>query len=350
MSNIRFQNALKGIVQDVPPIWFMRQAGRYHKHYQRLREQHGFIELCKQPELAAEVTLGPIEDFDFDVAILFSDLLFPLQGLGMGLDYVPGPHLDWQLNADNLSRLGDVEQALGLLEFQAEAMRLTREQLPKDKSLIGFVGGPWTLFCYAVLGGHDGNLIAAKRDPDLYRYFCDKMVPLLIGNIQLQLDAGAEVVMIFDTSAGYLEPTFYTQQIVPTIKVLAEKFPGRLGYYAKNTTDDHYQSDFFRLGLLAGQGFDHRFDLTKMMAERDHHNISAGKKLGFVQGNFDQALLFQSPEVFQSTLEEYTSRWLQLTTAQRAGWVCGLGHGVLPQTPEENVRTFVTHVRKVFSS
>ena len=162
MNSTRFQNALKLKPQDVPPIWFMRQAGRYHKHYQKLRERHGFMELCKEPELAAEVALGPVNDFDFDVAILFSDLLFPLEALGMGLVYDPGPKLDRRLTREELAHLRSVDEAVAHLEFQKKALELTRERLPKEKSLIGFVGGPWTLFTYAIGTGHDGDLISAK--------------------------------------------------------------------------------------------------------------------------------------------------------------------------------------------
>src|SRR5215213_2056337 len=100
MANERFQNARERRPQDIPPVWFMRQAGRYHKHYQALRKQHGFMELCKDPALAAEVALGPIQDFDFDVSILFSDLLFPLEAMGMGLSYDPAPKLEWQLTPE----------------------------------------------------------------------------------------------------------------------------------------------------------------------------------------------------------------------------------------------------------
>ena len=97
MTNQRFRKALQGEPQKIPPIWFMRQAGRYHRHYQSLRKVHSFKELCKNPKLAAQVALGPIEDFDFDVAILFSDILFPLEALGMGLEYNPGPRLSFRL-------------------------------------------------------------------------------------------------------------------------------------------------------------------------------------------------------------------------------------------------------------
>src|SRR3954471_11146964 len=106
MANARFQNALSRVPQAIPPIWLMRQAGRYHKHYQTLRAKHSFMDLCKQPELAAEVALGPVLDFRFDAAILFSDLLFPLEGLGLGLKYTDhGPQLEWKLNENTISRL-----------------------------------------------------------------------------------------------------------------------------------------------------------------------------------------------------------------------------------------------------
>src|SRR5437762_5753805 len=124
----------------------MRQAGRYHRHYQGLRAKHSFMDLCKQPELAAEVALGPVLDFDFDTAILFSDLLFPLEAMGMGLEYTDqGPRLGWKLSRATLSRLRSIEEAWPNLLFQGEALRATRSLLPDDRSLIGFVGGPWTL-------------------------------------------------------------------------------------------------------------------------------------------------------------------------------------------------------------
>ena len=147
IGNARFQNALARRAQSVPPIWLMRQAGRYHKHYQALRQKHPFMDLCKQPELAAEVALGPVLDFDFDAAILFSDLLFPLEALGMGLEYTDrGPQLAWKLDRETFSQLRSVEEAWPHLLFQGEAVRATRARLPDDRSLIGFVGGPWTLF------------------------------------------------------------------------------------------------------------------------------------------------------------------------------------------------------------
>lgn len=337
MSNERFQNALKGIPQNVPPIWFMRQAGRYHKHYQNLKTKYDFMQLCKEPELAAEVALGPVLDFDFDLAILFSDLLFPLEALGMGLKYAPGPVLDRELKPADLKKLKSLEEAAEALKFQKTAMQLTREKLPKEKSLIGFVGGPWTLFSYAVGAGHDGNLIPAKTQMDFYLQYCEIMLPLLQKNIQLQLDGGAEVVMIFDTAAGEVSPILFNEFLADGLNQLARAFPGKLGYYSKGTQFAHLSAKIWREGSWAGIGVDHRWNVVDVLTPR---------KNGFTQGNFDQALLFCDSAVFLKHLHRWLRPLRELSIEDRRGWVCGLGHGVLPKTPEENVRKFVQVVRE----
>lgn len=339
MANEKFQNALQRKAQAVPPIWFMRQAGRYHKHYQNIRKDHDFIELCKNIELATEVTMGPIEDFDFDVAILFSDLLFPLEALGMGLKYEPGPILGWHLREDNLQKLNSAKDALPELQFQKEALLSIRKRLPQEKSLIGFVGGPWTLFTYAYEGKHAGHLIDPKKSFSLFKKFSEVLVPLLIENIQLQIEGGAEVVMVFDTAAGELSPRSYLDVVAPEIEKLLKEFPGRLGYYAKGNTLSHYQAPMFKSGDWAGLGFDHRFQINDCF---DWHK-------GFTQGNFDQAFLFADKSEFERLLEQHLEPLLKISPEERAGWVCGLGHGVLPQTPEDNVRQFVKTVRDVFA-
>ena len=144
MSNILFNNALKRLDQKTPPIWFMRQAGRYHRHYQKLKEKYSFEQLCKIPELASEVACGPIKEFDFDVSILFSDILFPLEGLGLPLQFNPGPIFGDYINQHNYQKYMNIDKAINHMKFQKEAIKITREKLPKTKSLIGFVGGLWT--------------------------------------------------------------------------------------------------------------------------------------------------------------------------------------------------------------
>jgi uroporphyrinogen decarboxylase len=335
--NQRFHNAINGIAQDVPPVWFMRQAGRYHKHYQNLKKSHSFMDLCKQPKLAAEVALGPIEDFDFDVAILFSDLLFPLEALGMGLTYDPAPKLGWHLTESAMGKFRPFATALETLAFQKEALEETRKVLPKDKSLIGFVGGPWTLFTYAIEGEHKGNLINAKNNIGLYHNFCEYLMPLLEANIQLQFDGGAEVVMIFDTAAGELSPQAFQDICEGHLAQLSKRFPGKLGYYSKGTTPKHIEN-MREKTTWAGFGLDHRNDLAD--------ELKANAR-GFLQGNFDQAMLFCGAEEFDQRLMRYLEKFQRLSKVERRHWVCGLGHGVLPQTPEENVRRFVKSVREV---
>jgi uroporphyrinogen decarboxylase len=336
--NVKFQNALRGIPQATPPVWFMRQAGRYHKHYQDLRKSHSFMDLCKKPELAAEVALGPVVEFDFDVAILFSDLLFPLEALGMGLTYDPSPKLGWHLTESGIKRLRPLKEAVEGVAFQKLAIEKTRKVLPENKSLIGFVGGPWTLFTYAVEGEHKGNLVQAKRQVPLFHRFCEHLLPLLEQNIELQLAGGAETVMLFDTAAGEVSPALFKSDIQPYLVGLAERFPGRLGYYSKGTTPAHIH-ELRQKTVFAGYGIDHRFDLGHELLHHVH---------GFLQGNFDQALLFCESHEFERRLDQYLEPLILLTPEQRRFWVSGLGHGVLPATPEVHVKRFVHRIREVF--
>jgi uroporphyrinogen decarboxylase len=244
------------------------------------------------------------------------------------------------LTPDDLKKLRPLDEALPFLEFQKKAVELTRARLPKHKSLIGFVGGTFTLFTYAVSGAHDGNLITAKTSLDFYRQFGEVMLPLLEKNIQLQLDGGAELVMIFDTAAGEVSPPVFTQYLAPQLARLAAKFPKKLGYYSKGTHRSHLTSTVFADSNWAGYGVDHKWNLPGLM--RDFPN-------SFIQGNFDQALLFSSADDLEKRIAEYLKPFLAMSEAERKGWVCGLGHGILPKTPEDNVRRFIGTVREVFS-
>lgn len=338
MANQKFANACNRTPQKVPPVWMMRQAGRYHQHYQALRKEHSFIELCKKSDLAAEVALGPVAEFDFDVSILFSDLLFPLEALGMGLRYDPAPQLDWHLlEKKDFDKMRPVDEAFQHLLFQGEAVKETRKVLPEEKSLIGFVGSPWTLFVYAVAGSHKGNLTEVKKRIHLFPHFCEMIAPLMEQNIKLQLDAGAEKVMVFDTAAGELAANDFIDHLHLYLIGLSMKFPRQLGYYSKNTTHYHL-SDLWEKSEFAGFGYDHRWSLT--------HQFKKGS--GFIQGNFDQSMLFLPQNDFENYLRGYLEPFREMSENDRAGWVCGLGHGVLPQTPEINVKRFVEIVRETF--
>lgn len=336
----RFVTALSGQPQAVPPVWCMRQAGRYQRKYQAFRRRHSFEALCRTPELAAKVALASIEDFDFDAAILFSDLLFPLAALGLGLSYSDrGPALTGLLTTENVGALRSLDKALPDLDFQAEAVAITRHQLPPDKGLIGFVGGPWTLFVYAVEGTHKGSLVQSKKSLALYRRFARVMVPLIEHMAHQQLAAGADVVMVFDTAAGELSPAMFQQHVAPDLTRLAEALPGQLGYFARGLNPAHgHNAGALPDGPWAGVGVDWRWSLSEV--------LSAPRRHGFVQGNFDPALLHLTGAPLQRALDDFLAPIVQLKPAQRRGWICGLGHGVLPETPEASVRTFVRTVRR----
>ena len=330
-----------------PPVWFMRQAGRYHRHYQRLRAKHDFIDLCKRPELAVEVTLGPIEDFGFDAAILFSDLLFPLEAMGMGLRYEPGPKLDWHLRsrADLVKLKGGAARAAHM-SFQGEALARLRARLAPETALIGFVGGPFTLYAYAVAGSHEGfeREGIAGLDNGLYAGFNERLCELLAANMALQAEAGADCVAIFDTAAGTLSPEPFARLAAPALAAVVREFRARcpdtpLIYYSRDTGPDHWAA--LRGIDLQCLGIDWRHDLEQALRSQAEH--------WSVQGNIDPQWLLLPPDELEALVRGVFTRVLALPQASRGAWVCGLGHGVLQHTPEDNVRLVLKLQREMFS-
>jgi uroporphyrinogen decarboxylase len=325
----------------------MRQAGRYHRHYQQLRARHGFMDLCKRPELACEVTMGPIEDFGFDAAILFSDLLFPLEAMGMGLKYEPGPQLGWHLReTGDLARLRGGAAAARHMDFQAEAIRLLRPRLDAQRALIGFVGGPFTLYAYAVAGSHEGftRQGLSGLDNGLYEGFCEHLVELLAENMALQARAGADCVALFDTAAGTLDPAGFARHVAGPMKEVLRLFRARcpatpLIYYSRDTGPDHWRAlEPLDLQCL---GVDWRHDLADTLAAQ------SGRWC--VQGNIDPEWLHLPPADLEARVRGVFERVLALPAEVRAAWVCGLGHGVLQHTPEDNVRLVLRLQREMFS-
>ena len=345
MSNL-FKAALARVNEQRPPVWFMRQAGRYHSHYHGLRAEHSFMDLCKRPELATAVTLGPIEAFDFDAAILFSDLLFPLEALGMPLSYEPGPTFGWQVRElEDLGRLDGSDGSVEQLDFQGQALRLIRGRLPASKGLLGFVGGPLTLFFYAAAGSHQTDLgVAHAGLPDgRYAGFCAKLIPLLAQNMALQWRAGADCIAVFDTCAGELDPAAFDRWVVPQLAALLAELQrlcpdARVLYYSKGTDARHWR----RLESLplAGIGIDWRTPLVEALEE-------FGDRWA-IQGNFEPHAMLLPEADFLRSLERFFDPLLALPIRKRQGWICGLGHGVLPATPEHHVRLFVDLQRELF--
>ncbi|MFL2995355.1 MAG: uroporphyrinogen decarboxylase family protein [Candidatus Neomarinimicrobiota bacterium] len=340
IKNKKFSNAINNIPQSTPPIWFMRQAGRYHSHYQSLRKKHTFVELCKTPSLAAEVAMGPINDFDYDVAILFSDILFPLESLGLKLDYAPGPVFNRFLNENDLSVPISSTEILESNKFQAEALNITRNLLPSNKSLVGFVGGPWTLLSYG-LGRKDENKIKdIEKNSFIEKALYDVLIPMLREIIKMQLDNHSEIVYVFDTNAKQLEKDYFVQTYMENLKnKIFSEFEGKIAYFCKDNpllSNPNNISDYNLSGMVFGKND----GLEKFLPNLND---------GFIQGNFEPTHLLKPRDEFEIELDHFIQNFSRLSNRERSGWVCSLNHGVLPKAKEENVKRFINRVRTVFN-
>lgn len=321
------------------PVWFMRQAGRYHGHYQAIKKNSDFMTMCKNPELARQVTLGPIEDFGFNAAILFSDLLFPLEQLGMGLSYESGPPtLKWHLKSiADLQKLKVTSPGKEFYQFQGDACRLLRKSLPQDVTLIGFVGAPFTLYTYAVEGSHAGNLVAAKQGlyDGRFEGFTKLLIPEVLSEMVMQAQHGAQAIALFDTAAGELTPGDYQELVVPKISSLLKSFKAqcpqtKVIYYSKHTQAGHIKAlDLTHIDVI---GVDWRCDLVEIQ------KLLPARM--FIQGNLDPAWLHLPWEILEQKASDYYQD-LRQRGLDFKRWIAGLGHGVLIQTPEENVRRLV---------
>tara|TARA_A100001015_G_C15013186_1_gene724198 strand:+ start:822 stop:1799 length:978 start_codon:yes stop_codon:yes gene_type:complete len=323
--NDKFKNACDQVKQNCPPIWMMRQAGRYQKGYMEMKEKWTFEQMCKLSNLAAQVAMLPIKQFDFDIAILFSDILFPIEGLGVPLEFNPGPKFEWYIDEDNYKNHSNIELATKHMQFQARAVTATRQLLHPKKSLIGFVGGPWTLLNYAT--GKKPNMSLKWKT----QYMNEVIVPVLTQNINLQLDAGAEKVMILDSGVGNMSESYFKKDYVNTLQPLIQT---DTGYYTQHL-NKRCLPTLYKMGW-AGIGVDSTVDIT--------HTFKKYKD-GFIQGNFDEKLMLLPREQCRSHIEEFLNT---MQTVDRTGWVCGLGHGIHKTTPEENVKMFVRMVRERF--
>lgn len=340
LFNDRLKNA-DGTTQV--PVWFMRQAGRYHSHYQGIKKNSDFMTMCKDPVLACEITMGPIRDFNFDAAILFSDLLFPLEQLGLGLTYNPGPILEFKLETPaDVKKLKLIQESNAYYGFQKEATKLLRAELPKTKSLLGFVGAPWTLYTYAVEGSHSGNLTSSKKGfyDGRWQGFLEILLPALLTEMKVQVEGGADAVCLFDTAVGELMLSDFKEFIVPVLRQVTAEFKKtypdkKVVYYSKLTNMNYLHAiEDKNIDVL---GIDWRLSVKQALNElgRDY----------MIQGNIDPSYLHYDWPILEKKLEQFWSELVD-TGVPLNQWICGLGHGVLQQTPEENVRRTVEYIHK----
>jgi uroporphyrinogen decarboxylase len=316
------------------PVWFMRQAGRYMAEYRALRERHSLLTLCRTPELAVEVTLQPVRALGVDAAILFSDLLLPLDPMGVPFDFQAGegPVISKPVRSRaDIDRLRAFEPRADL-GMVLEAIRLLRREL--QVPLIGFAGAPFTLASYAIEGGHSSQFALTKAlmygDPQAWHALASLLARVVGEYLVAQIEAGAQAVQVFDSWVGALDEGDYREFVLPHTRAIFDRVGGRVPTIHFGTGTGH----LLRAQREAGGdviGVDWRTPL-------DEGWQRAGADAG-VQGNLDPTLLLGPRERLLARVDDVLRR-----AGGRAGHVFNLGHGILPPTPVENVKAVVDHV------
>lgn len=325
----RFLSACKRKKVDRPPVWLMRQAGRYLPEYRLLRARHSFLEICKTPELACEATLQPLQRFEMDAAILFSDILIVPEAMGQKLsfDENKGPLLTPVLKSPaDLAGLKKTDPAAAF-NFVYDAISLLKKKLPKDVPLIGFAGGPWTLASYMTGDKLDEWL---KKYPEDLIKLLDILADVVAEYLHRQQMAGCDVIQIFDTWSGELSKNDFKKLVQPNLKKIISKSRVDAPFIVYSRKCSHI------MGELADTGADviSIDPRTKMEA--------AIKTVGdnvAIQGNIDPKVLLKTPGVVKEEVSRLLSK-----IQNRPGHIINSGHGVLPTTPVECVAAFVEAV------
>ena len=334
--NDRFLRACRLEPVDATPIWFMRQAGRSFAAYRKLRERYGILELAKTPDLCAEVTLMPVHELGVDAAVLFADIMLPLEPMGVGLRIEPevGPIIDRPIrSAADVAALRPFDPAD--VSFTLDAIRLIRRELDGRAGVIGFSGAPFTLACYLVEGRPSRDFATAKafmyREPVAWHDLMERLSVMVVAYLRAQVDAGADVVQLFDSWVGGLGPAEYREFVQPHVRrIFAALVDVPTIHFGTGT------SALLELMAEAGGdviGLDHRVSLADAWQR-------VGPERG-IQGNLDSARLLAGWEATrdgaQAVLDE---------AAGRLGHVFNLGHGVLPQTDTGLLRRLVDFVHQ----
>jgi uroporphyrinogen decarboxylase len=340
LINDRLLKACRREAVDCTPVWLMRQAGRYMAEYRKLREKHTILEIIKTPELAVEVTMQPINAFDLDAAIIFADILPPLEGMGLSLEFIrgEGPVIYNPLRtAADVAAL-NVPDPRESLSFTLEAIGLTRRELDGRVPLIGFSGAPFTLASYAIEGGATRSFVLTKslmyNLPQVWHELMDKLATMVGSYLYAQAEAGAQVLQLFDSWVGALSPTDYRRYVLP--------YSQRALQTAQSSGVPVIHFGTGNSGMLelikevGGDvvGVDWRVNLA-----------DAWDRLGddvAIQGNLDPVALFAPLPDLEQHIAEVLDQ-----AANRPGHIFNLGHGILPQTPVEHVAALVDMVHEL---
>lgn len=339
LVNSPFMKALRKEKSDSTPIWLMRQAGRFMPEYREIRAKMGFLELCHNPQVCAEVTCMAVEMLNVDAAIIFSDILLPLQSLGCDLEFVKGDgpviHKPVRSAAD-VSKLTPFDCAESL-SYVLDAIKLTRKELPTNIPLIGFAGAPFTLASYLIEGGSSRSFEKTKRfmyaEPEAWHKLMDILSRIVSEHLTNQVKAGAQAVQIFDSWVGCLSRWDYAEFVFPhlrdTVAQLNKIAP--VVYFGTDTAHLLSMAADAEVDMI---GVDWRIELDDAWQRIGHDKA--------IQGNLDPVVLYADKSIIRHRVEEILKK-----ADGRPGHVFNLGHGVLPQTPVENVKYVVEIVREL---
>jgi len=330
--------ACKGLAIDRTPVWLMRQAGRYMAEYRAVRKSHSLIEICKKPSLAAEVTITAAEALSVDAAIIFADLLLPLEVMGLPFRFSAGegPLIEQPVRTrEDIARLRtDSAADLG---YVAEAVRLVASHFGPQLPVIGFCGAPFTLASYMIEGGGSRHYIPTKtlihNSPDVFDQLLAKIVAVTAEYAAEQVRAGADVIQVFDSWVGCLSPQDYRLHILPQTRELVQKLK-KTGvpviYFGTDTATLLCAMQETGADVI---GLDWRVPLDEGWAQL------SGR--GAVQGNLDPAILFSNWKQVESGARDVLDR-----AEGRPGHIFNLGHGILPETPVDNVKALISFVQE----
>jgi len=334
----RFLRACRREAVDRTPVWFMRQAGRYMAEYRALRQNYTLLQLCHTPELATEVTLQPLRRIDLDAAILFSDLLLPLEPMGIPFDFIKGegPSIENPIrSSDDIDRvrLTDPRDTLG---FTLDAIRLVKRELAGRVPLIGFAGAPFTLASYAIEGGPSKDFARTKAlmygDPPAWHRFADRLATVVADYLVAQIDAGVDAVQIFDSWVGALNADDYREFALPHTRKIFDAVGTRVPTIHFGVAT----GSILHVMREAGGdvlGADWRIPLDE-----------AWERIGTdrgIQGNLDPTLLLGPRERMLNGARDVLAR-----AGGRPGHIFNLGHGILPSTPVDHVQALARFVHQ----
>ncbi len=337
--NDTFLKACRGEPVDYTPVWLMRQAGRYMKEYMDIRRRYSFLEMCTTPEIACEVTLQPVEKLNVDAAIIFADILLPLEGMGIKLEFAKneGPVILNPVRTEKDVNSLRVIEPREDVPYLLDAIRLVKRELADRIPLIGFSAAPFTLASYIIEGGASRHYLHAKRlmygAPSLWHRLMESITSTLIEYVNAQIDAGADAIQIFDSWAGALSPQDYSHHVQQHTRRLIEGVSGRVPVINFSTGTSAY------IDIVSGcggdvVGVDWRIRLDVAWQRIGHRRA--------IQGNLDPAVLFAPRDEIKKQVQG-----ILRMAGGRPGHIFNLGHGIIVGTPVDNVRALVDYVHEL---